>query len=184
MTTKILIADDHEILRQGISSLIKECEDMQVVGEANNGLTAVEMARKLKPDVVLMDVTMSGLDGIEATLQIKSELPEVKVLALTMHAEREIVLNMIKAGASGYMLKECAFEDLINAIKTLAAGQSYLCPQIASIVLNGIAKDGLEFVDGNRVIFTLRENQILQLLTGGESAKQIASEVGQGSQSV
>ena len=178
MTTKILIADDHEILRQGISSLIKECEDMQVVGEANNGLTAVEMARKLKPDVVLMDVTMSGLDGIEATLQIKSELPEVKVLALTMHAEREIVLNMIKAGASGYMLKECAFEDLINAIKTLAAGQSYLCPQIASIVLNGIAKDGLEFVDGNRVIFTLRENQILQLLTGGESAKQIASEVG------
>ncbi len=178
MATKILIADDHGILRQGICALIKECADMQVVGEADNGLTAVEMARKLKPDVVLMDVTMSGLNGIEATRKIKSEMPEVKVLALTMHAKREIVLDMIKAGASGYILKECKFDDLVNAIKTLTAGQSYLSPQIASIVLNGIVKEGLKVVDGNRVIFTLRENQILQLLTGGESAKQIASQVG------
>jgi DNA-binding NarL/FixJ family response regulator len=178
MGTKILIADDHGILRQGINSLIKEHGDMQVVGEANNGLEAVEMARKLRPDVVLIDVTMSGLSGIEATRQIKSELPEIKVLALTVHAEREVVLDMIRAGASGYILKECAFEDLINAIKTLIAGQSYLSPQVASIVLDGIAKDGFKVIQGDRVIFTLRESQVLRLLTGGESAKQIAAEVG------
>ncbi len=178
MGTKILIADDHGILRQGISSLIKEHSNMQVVGEANNGLAAVELARKLRPDMVIMDVTMSGLNGIEATRQIKSELPEVKVLALTVHAEREVVLDMIRAGASGYILKECAFEDLINAIETLIAGQSYLSPQVASIVLNGIVKDGFKVVQGDRVIFTLRESQILRLLTGGESAKQIAAEVG------
>jgi DNA-binding NarL/FixJ family response regulator len=179
METKILIADDHGILRQGIDSLIKGCADMQVVGETNNGLTAVEMARKLRPDVVLMDVTMSGLNGIEATRQIKGEMPEVKVLALTMHAEREFVLDMIKAGASGYMLKECAFDDLVSAIKAIVAGQSYLSPQIARTLLNGIVKNGgLKVVSGDRIIFTLRENQILQLLTGGETAKQIASELG------
>ncbi|MGD0784369.1 MAG: response regulator transcription factor [Sedimentisphaerales bacterium] len=178
MATKILIADDHEILREGISSLIKEHPDMQVAGEADNGLAAVEMTRKLRPDVVIMDVALPSLNGIEATRQIKSELPEVKVLALTVHAEREVVLDMIKAGASGYILKECAFEDLTNAIKALTAGQSYLSPQVASIVLNGIVKDGFKVVQGDRVIFTLRENQILRLLAGGESAKQIAAEVG------
>jgi DNA-binding NarL/FixJ family response regulator len=179
MAIKILIADDHRILRQGICSLIKECSDMQVVGEADNGLMAVEMTRELRPDVVVMDVAMPGLNGIEATRKIKDEMPEIKVLALTVHAEREFVLDMIKAGASGYMLKECAFDELVNAIKTLIAGQSYLSPQIASIILNGIAKNGgLKIVAGDHVIFTLRENQILQLLTGGESAKQIATEVG------
>jgi DNA-binding NarL/FixJ family response regulator len=179
MGTKILIADDHGILRQGISSLIKECADMQVVGEANNGLAAVEMARKLKPDVVIMDVMMSGLNGIEATRKIKGEMPEIKVLALTVHIEKEFVHDMINAGASGYMLKECVFDDLVNAIKTLIAGQSYLSPQIASIILNGIVKNGsLKVISGDQVVFTLRENQILQLLTGGESAKQIALGLG------
>lgn len=178
MGTKILIADDHGILRQGIGALIKEHANMQVVGEAGNGLAAVEMTRKLKPHVVIMDVVMSGLDGVEATRQIKSEQPEVRVLALTMHAERRLILDMIRAGASGYMLKEHTFDDLVNAVRTLVAGQSYLSPQVASIILNGISKDGLKLIDGNRVIFTMRENQILQLLAGGESAKQIASEVG------
>lgn len=179
MGTKILIADDHGILRQGIGALIKEHADMQVVGEADNGTAAVEMTRKLRPDVVIMDVTMSVLDGIEATRRIKTELPEVKVLALTMHAEKKVILDMVKAGASGYMLKECVFDDLINAIKVLTSGQSYLSPQVASIILNGIVKNGmLKIIEGNRVIFTLRESQILKLLAGGESAKQIASEIG------
>jgi DNA-binding NarL/FixJ family response regulator len=177
MAIKILTADGHGILRQGISSLIKERADMQVVGEADSGPAAVEMARNLRPDIVVIDVVMSGLNGIEATRQIKNEFPEIKILALTVHMEREIVLDMIKAGASGYMLKDCVFEDLINAIKTLVAGQSYLSPQIASVVLNGIVKDGLKVVDGNRLMFTMRESQILRLLAGGESAKQIAAEI-------
>jgi DNA-binding NarL/FixJ family response regulator len=179
MIAKILIADDHGILRQGISSLIEKHADMQVVGEADNGLMAVEMTRQLHPDIVIMDVSMPVLNGIEATRQIKSELPDVKVLALSVHTEKEFVLDTIKAGVSGYMLKECVFDDLVHAIKVIVTGQSYLSPQIASIVLNGIVKDGvLKVVDDDSVIFTLRENQILQLLTKGESAKQIALELG------
>ncbi len=179
MITKILIADDHGILRQGISSLIEKHADMQVVGEADNGLMVVEMTRQLRPDIVIMDVSMPVLNGIEATRQIKSELPDVKVLALSVHTEKEFVLDTIKAGVSGYILKECVFDDLVHAIKVIVAGQSYLSPQVASVVLNGIVKDDvLKVADGDSVIFTPRENQVIQLLTRGESAKQIALELG------
>ena len=178
MSIRILVADNHGILRQGIQALIEKHSDIEVVGQADNGLEAVEMTRELQPDVVLMDVTMPVLNGIEATRQIKSELPEVKVLALSVHAKREFVLDMVKAGASGYMLKECVLDDLIRAINTVVAGHSYLSPQIASIVLEGITDDSI-FSAGDRLSKTLtsRERQVLRLLAEGTSAKQVASQL-------
>jgi DNA-binding NarL/FixJ family response regulator len=178
MSTKVLIVDNHGILREGIGVLIEKQSDMEVVGQADNGLMAVEMARQLRPDVVLMDVTMPVMSGIEATRRIKSELPDVKVLALSVHAKREFILDMVRAGVSGYMLKECVFDDLVRAVKVVAAGQSYLSPEIASIVLDGITKDSIfDAVAGNCQTLTVKEKQILQLLTEGKSAKQIASQL-------
>lgn len=179
MSTRILVADNHGILRQGIQALIEKHSDMEIVGQADNGLAAVEITRQLQPDIVLMDVTMPVLNGIEATRQIKSELPEVKILALSVHAKREFVLDMVRAGVSGYMLKECVLDDLIQAINTVVAGQSYLSPQVASIVLEGISKESI-FTVGDRFSETLtpRERQVLHLLAEGMPAKQVASQLG------
>ena len=179
MSIRILVADNHGILRQGIKTLIEKHSDMEVVGQAENGLTAVEKARQLQLDVVLMDVTMPVLNGIEATRRIKSELPEVKVLALSVHSKREFVLDMVKAGASGYMLKECVLDDLIQAINTVVAGHTYLSPQVANIVIEGITKDSISAVgDGFSDVHTPKEQRILQSLVEGMSAKQIASQLG------
>jgi len=178
MSIRIVVADNHGILRQGITALIEKQSDMEVVGEADNGLNAVEMVRRLRPDVVIMDVTMPVLNGIEATRQIKKELPETKVLALSIHAKREFVMDMVKAGVSGYMVKECAVDDLIRAIRVVMDNQSYLSPQITSIVLEGITKDSIFDAVGRLYeTLTAKEKQILQLLTEGRSAKEIASQL-------
>ena len=134
MVTKILLADDHQIVREGLKSLLNSHDDMEVVGEARDGRSAVQMAKDLAPDVVIMDVGMPHLNGIEATRQITSREPEAKVVALSMHADRRFMGEMLKAGAKGYLLKDGAFEELATAIRSVIANKVYLSPRIAYFV--------------------------------------------------
>lgn len=131
MNIRVLLADDHKPLREGLRSLIEEQPNMKVVAEAGDGRTALRLAQTLFPDVVIMDISMPGMNGIEAARQINCMAPGVKVLALSMHDDLHFVAEMLKAGASGYLLKDCAFEELIHAIHVVAEQGTYVSPKIA-----------------------------------------------------
>jgi DNA-binding NarL/FixJ family response regulator len=174
MSTKVLIADDHKIVREGLRALIEKHETMEVVAEAENGLEAVRLVRKLQPDVVIMDLGMPEMNGIEATREVTAHNPKIKVIALSMHSDKRFVLQMIKAGASGYLLKDSAFEELITAIKTVVSNKSYLSPKITDVVI----KDYLQTLSKGDMsafsVLTVREREVLQLLAEGRSTKEIA----------
>lgn len=176
MEIRILLADDHKIIRDGLRTMIDKQEGMKVVADAENGRLAVELTRDLVPNVVVMDVSMPDLNGVEATRQIHSMNPHIKVIALSMYSDRRFVMEMLKAGASGYLLKDCAFEELIQAIKTVSENHTYLSPGIANIVV----KDAVIQSDQTRStvfdILTPREREVLQLLTEGKTTKQIAAQ--------
>ncbi|MCB0211574.1 MAG: response regulator transcription factor, partial [Anaerolineae bacterium] len=137
---KVLVAEDHTIVRKGICSLLDDVTDIMVVGEASNGREAVEKAEKLIPDVVLMDITMPQLNGLEATRQIKKLLPEVKILGLTMYTNEEYILQLLQAGASGYVVKQSAPSDLISAIRAAYRGDSFLSPEISKVFIDEYLK--------------------------------------------
>ena len=174
MTIKILLADDHRIMRDGLCALLKNEPDIEVVAEGDNGREAVEMSRKLKPNVVVMDMSMPGLNGVEATRQILALNDNVKVLVLSMHADKRFVIGALSAGASGYVLKDCAFEELVRAIHTVAVNQTYLSPSIADIVVESY-KRSQPSPNQSFPVLTPREREVLQLLTEGVSVKKIAS---------
>jgi len=134
MSIRILLADDHTIVLQGLSRFLQEQADMEVVGQAKDGLAAVELTRELLPDVVIMDISMPGLSGIEATRKIHSEESDIKIIGLSMHAAKRYVQEMYKAGARGYLLKDCDFDELIDAIHTVAAGGTYFVGEFATVV--------------------------------------------------
>jgi DNA-binding NarL/FixJ family response regulator len=174
MGIRIILADDHKIVLQGLKTLIEQEPDMEVVGEAEDGLRTVSMVRELIPHVVIMDIKMPDLNGIEATQQILSEVSEVKVIALSMYADRRFVANMLKAGACGYLLKDCAFEELAKAIRLVMSNKTYLSPGIAEIVV----KDYATIVTGpSESVFsalTPREREVLRLIVEGKRTNQIA----------
>ncbi len=175
MGIKIVLADDHKLMREGLRSLIKEQPDMTVVAEAEDGRTAVQLTTKLLPDIVIMDISMPGLNGIEATRQILTSSADSKIIALSMHTERRVILEILNAGATGYLLKDCAFDEVIHAIQVVASNRTYLSPKIADIVVKDyvsrISKEELSILS----ILTAREREVLQLLSEGKKTKDIAS---------
>lgn len=175
MSIKILLAENHKIFREGLRSLIEKQSDMEVVAEAEEGRTAVRLVRELLPDVVIMDISMPDLNGMEAARQITHEFGDVRIVALSMHSDSLFVTEMLKSGASGYLLKDCAFEELALAIRAVVAGKTYLSPSISSVVVDDYLHRSPKKTDFSGLdVLTNREREVLQLLAEGKSTKQIA----------
>ena len=175
MAIQILLADDHGLVRAGIRLMISQHADMVVVGEVDNGRGAVELAKKLAPDIVLMDISMPDLNGIDATLQMSALSPAPKVIALSGHTDQLAVVGMLRAGACGYVVKNAPADELMLAIRTVAQGQVYLSPQIAGSVLADVRNSTAGDVVSESSVLSAREQEILRLVAEGKSVKQIAS---------
>lgn len=174
MDIKVLIVDDHKIMREGLSRLLKNTSNINVVGEAANGREALNMAKAYNPNVVLMDVIMPDLNGIDATKILLTQSPDTRVIALSSHGGKEFVTGMLGAGASGYILKDCAFDELVNAIQAVYAKHTYLSREIADVVVNEyISKSNFDLRDKPEDL-TSREKEVLQLISEGNATKEIA----------
>jgi len=177
MSVRILLADDHRILREGLRSLLTQQADMVVVGEAADGEEAVALAGKLRPDLVIMDVVMSGLDGVEATRRIRAEVPGTRVIALSMHADRRFVSEMLRAGALGYLVKDSAFEELHQAVRTVMAGRPYLSAAITGSIVEDFVRQTSapqRLPASPLEMLTSRELEVLRMLADGKRVKEIA----------
>jgi two-component system response regulator NreC len=175
MVIRIIIADDHQIVRQGLKTLLEREPDLQVVAEAEDGRRTLSLVREFIPHVVVLDVEMPDLNGIEAARQILAEFPQVKVIALSMYSDRRFVVNMLKAGANGYLLKDCAFEELAQAIRLAMSNRIYLSPGVADVVVKDYVNSSSS--SGSQSVFavlTPREREVLQLLSEGKRTSQIA----------
>lgn len=173
--TRILIADNHTLFLQGLRGLVEQQSDFEVVGEACDGREAVQRTRVLRPDVVLMDVVMPGLNGFDATRMIREETPGTRVLALSMHVDKRYVLGMLDAGAAGYVPKDASFDEVARAIRAVAAGHGYLAPSIAGLVVEGYARrTSTSGPTPTTSALSQREREVLQLLAEGSTARQVA----------
>jgi two-component system response regulator NreC len=168
---RVLLADDHAILRKGVRLLINSQPDMEVVGEARNGREAIDEARKLAPDVVIMDVSMPELNGIEGTRQICDELTQTRVIALSMHKDSVYVREILRAGARGYLLKDSEDDDLLRAIRAVARGEAFLSPAISDAVLTDYRRHVTNPID----LLTGREREVLTMIAEGKTNKEIAN---------
>lgn len=177
MSTKILLVEDHRIVREGFKSLLEKQPYFEVVGEAENGHQAVSLSKKLLPHVVIMDVTLPDMNGIEATRRILTDLPDMKIVALSIHSDTKFVTEMLLAGARGYLVKDCAFEELVQAINAVTANRRYLSPMITDQFVETFL--GQTPVDEVRVFPGLsgREREVFQLLAEGRTAKEIANDL-------
>jgi two-component system response regulator NreC len=171
---RVLIADDHIIVRAGVRSLLEGHDEFEVVGEAGSGWEAIELATRLQPDVVLMDIAMGDLSGLEATQEIKERTPNVNVLALTMYDREEFFFAMLKAGALGYVLKESEPDELLAAIRAVHQGEAFLSPSVTRAVLEDYLAQGTSQANSRYDSLTLREKEVLRLTAEGKSTREIA----------
>jgi len=177
MSTKILLVDDHAIVREGLRLLLANQSDMEVIAETDDGRKAIDFVREFMPDIVIMDITMPNLNGIDATRQITKDFPKTKVIALSIHSDKRFVVDMLSAGASGYVLKECLFDELIQAIDTVVAKEVYLSSRITGVIVDDYIKRLSSTLKQQSEVLTMRERSVLQLLAEGKSTKQIALEL-------
>ncbi|HUB83372.1 MAG TPA: response regulator transcription factor [Bryobacteraceae bacterium] len=168
---RILLADDHAVVRQGFRMILSAQSDLEIVGEAGNGREAVDLAASLRPDVVVMDVTMPELNGIEATRRLTSDNPHVRVVALSMHKDSVYVREILRAGARGYLLKDSVADDLVAAVRAVAGGEGYLSPAVSNAVLDDYRKHVTDPID----LLSSREREVLQMLAEGKTNKEIAA---------
>jgi two-component system, NarL family, response regulator NreC len=180
MNIKILLADDHRIMREGLRSILEKQKDFEIVAEVDNGKSAVQLAEKHTPDVIIMDITMPDLNGIEATKRIKEIYSVVKIIGLSVHADKRFISKMYEAGANGYLRKDCASEELILAIRTVMKGQTYISPSIANIIVDEFLaphkSQKIALTESHEL--STKEKEILQLLAEGKSMKEIAYKLG------
>ena len=178
MSIQVLVVDDHGILRAGVNLIISQTEDMEVIGEAADGHQSIELARELKPDVVLMDISMPGLNGIDAARRIMDENPQVNILTLSAYCNRRFVKNMLKAGVLGYVLKDSIADELVHAIREVNAGRRYLSGKVAELVVEDyIQSSEAELCQSPLDKLSIRERELLQLIAENKSTKESANQL-------
>jgi DNA-binding NarL/FixJ family response regulator len=175
MKTRILLADDQTILRKGIRSLFEGRAEYEVVGEAVDGQQAIELTRSLKPDVILMDITMPGLNGIEATKRISGEMPASRVVVLSVHSDKRFIEKTIAAGAMAYLRKDCEFDELLSAIETVQTGKRYISPFVGGVGIPVLFNNTTKYFEENEL--TPKQKQILKLIAEGKTTKDIAEDL-------
>ena len=170
---RIILAEDHETVREGIKLLVNSQPDMEVIGEASNGSAAIKAVQKLKPDIIVMDISMPEINGLKATKRIKQDSPQIKILALTRHTDDGYIQQLIRAGANGYVLKQSAPTELINAIRAICTGKSYLDPSLTERVMGGYIRQSTALSNARKVAMTDRESEVIRLIAWGYSNKEI-----------
>jgi DNA-binding NarL/FixJ family response regulator len=178
MTIRILLVDDHKIVREGLRSILEKEPDMAVIAMGDNGRTALQLAGELRPDVAVIDIAMPEMNGIEAIRRISCENPGIRTLALSMHSARRFVVEALAAGAKGYILKDCACEELVRAIRVVAGNETYLSPKITGIIVRDYVKRLPESQASDGSLLSNREREVLQLIAEGQSTKEIAFALG------
>jgi DNA-binding NarL/FixJ family response regulator len=176
MNIRLMLVDDHRMLREALREILEKAGDIEMVAEADDGVAALELARALAPDVVVMDIGLVGMSGIEATRRMLAENPHIKVLALSTFADRRIVLQMLEAGASGYVVKSAGSEELLRGIRAVARGETYLYAEAAAAIVDNLRKQSLQGKQSG--VLGRREREVLQHLAGGRTSAQIAEELG------